>query len=181
VSPRPLFSGLGLAATVLMLASGAQARQPSAAESQSLKDAVAKLDTATRANDMGAVVGFMSPRVVAVMAKQSHVSHDVLRKQMIDDAANALKQVKITGVMVDWAHATYPDVSKTLEVVLIPTQTDAQVNGVTVHSRSTTLAILDGGVWSMLAVANPDQMQIVVEAYPELAALKIPDANAGAH
>ena len=52
---------------------------------------------------------------------------------------------------------------------LIPTRTRISVSGTAVENTSATLALEDGGAWYLMRLDAPQQIGIVIRAYPGLA------------
>jgi hypothetical protein len=167
-----------VAAFALLLASGALARPLTEAESGSLVATVEAFNAAMRAKDYEAIVKTIPPRVLAHIAKSVGAEVEALRKIVIEEMKKTLVAVKIESFGMDLSKAEHRELPGGEPYVLVPTQTVMDPGeGGKMKAKSHTLALLDGGVWYLLRVNDPQQVAIMRQVYPEFVGVEFPSGS----
>jgi hypothetical protein len=163
---------------LLFAAAPVMARQVSEAEANSLAATVASFDAAMHASDYETVANTIPPRVLEHIAKAAGVDVAVLRVIVVEQMKAALAEVKLLSFGMDLAAAEHRELPNGEPFVLIPTETvmDAGEGG-KVRATSQTLALLDGGAWYLLRVADAQQVEIMRQVYPEFANVEFPTGS----
>ena len=153
-----------------------------AADRAAIAARVGAFDAAMRAGRIGDTIDFMPPRLLKAIATQSGVGVEELRPAMAQQAAEAFKVVKLLSYGMDLAAASTgltPDRSQ--GYMLIPTDTVMQMpDGRRIQSRSTTLALRDGGQWYLMRIDSPAHLAKLRETYPEFVGVEVPRGSMSA-
>lgn len=165
-------------AILLAFATPAFAQGLSAPQQQALADRIASFDTAMKTSDMSGVLGVLPPKVLETIAAKNGVSTADLiaaAQQQIDEA---LKSVQIVSFGMDLEAAEFVTLENGTTYALIPTETlmDLGESG-KYRSNTSTLGLLDGETWYLMAVDDAEQAAIVKEVYPGLAAVEFPKGS----
>jgi hypothetical protein len=168
-----------VAAFALILAvEMASARSLTDDESRSLADTVAAFDAAMRDSDYETVGKTVPPKILGHIAKSAGIEIEALRKVMMDQMKSMLLTVKIGSFDMDLPKAEHRELSSGEAYVLIPTETVIEAaDGSRTRSKSHTLALLDGGIWYLLRVNDPQQVEIMRQVYPDFVGVEFPQGS----
>ncbi|MEL6318182.1 MAG: hypothetical protein AAFR16_11155 [Pseudomonadota bacterium] len=165
-------------AAVLGAADLAAARAVSAAERQALAARVAAFQAAGRAGDFKALVDFAPPRVTERLAARAGTSVPELRARLSAAMAATFRVVTLESLRMDMRRARYLQAGGGAPYALIPTETITSFpDGARVLARSETVALLDGGVWCLIRVEDPDRARLLREAYPAFREVRFPPGS----
>lgn len=157
--------------------------QPAASQDiqSALGPKVALLEQAITAGDYAIALDVLPPRLIQSMSDRFGMSPEDLRRAAAQASADALDGVQgLTFAMhVDQAakHLT-PDDRR--PYWLVPTVTQMSVEGRGIRTTTQTLAIEEDGEWYLIRVADPAQVAMLREAYPEFAGVEFPRGSVAA-
>ncbi|RZJ02496.1 MAG: hypothetical protein EON89_15030 [Brevundimonas sp.] len=175
-TPRTTWAGL-IGAVALGLA------QPAAAQDIQtvLAPKVALLEQAVTAGDYGKAFDVLPPRLLQSMSDRFGMSLEDLRRAVAEAGAAMLNEVQDLSfaMHVDQAarHVT-PDGAR--PYWLVPTETRMSVDGQTLRTTTQTLALEEDGEWYLIRVADPTQVAMLRETYPEFAGVEFPRGSVAA-
>lgn len=136
-----------------------------------LEDSVMKLD-------MERTVALMPAPIFDTLAEMNGVTTDQLRTAMDQAAEQALSSVEFLSATFDMDGATEGETSSGRPYIQIPSIVDMDVNGAgKVRSRSTVLALEDGGSWYLLRVEDEAQKAALAGAYPDFDGVEFPQGS----
>ena len=168
---------IGLAAILAVaVASPAQARDMTAGESAALKRVVAGFLAAVERKDYGAIIKTISPRLVARLAAKVNMTPKAYLAAASKQTKSYFRQVRLESYAVNLSKAVRGQTTDGTPYLLIPSRSVVRSqNRGRVETRFHTLALLDGGKWYLVRVANNRQGDIVREAYPTFRNAVFPD------
>ena len=147
---------------------------PSAAERAGMQAKVTQFSSDFTRGRFAAVVDVVPPKVQANLAARSGLSPAALRKQVIAQTRQVSKVVKIVSYGMATDQAKFEQLPSGRSYALIPTQTVVQLpSGRQMQSNNTTLAFQDGGKWYLVRIDEDTQRNLLVQAYPEFAGLRV--------
>ncbi len=167
-----------LIAAALTAGSPARAREFDDKEKAALATTVADFNAAMVDARYDRIVKTIPPRVLAAMAEKAGTTSEKLVPDMISLMQALLEKVKIESFSMDLAKADYKEAKSGTPYVLIPTETVMSLGGKgRIKETSSTLGIIEDGRWYLLRVADPGQLAIMRDVYPELSDLVIPTGS----
>ena len=165
-------------AVALMPGSAVRAREFDGKEKAELATTVADFNAAMVEARYDRIVKTIPPRVLAAMAEKAGTTSEKLVPDMISLMQALLEKVKIESFSMDLAKADYKEAKSGMPYVLIPTETVMSIGGKDrIKETSSTLGIIEDGQWYLLRVADPGQLAIMRDVYPELSDLAIPTGS----
>lgn len=160
---------------LLALVAGTGAAPLDAGQRSAIAERVSVLDAGMRASDMSQVMGLIPPKVMDKIASSNGMTSQALIEASQQQIAEALKTIKIESFSMDLDAAEATLLPDGTSYVSIPTETVFDLGPAgRQRSKTTTLALLDEGVWYLMAVDNGPQLAIVKDVYPALAGVEIP-------
>ncbi len=148
------------------------------AQQAALTARVESFDAAMRANDMVAVLGVIPPKMLERIAAASNITIEqlmVATQQQLDDA---MQNITLVSFGMDLEGAETAALADGSTYVLIPTETvmDLGESG-KFKATSSTLGLLDGEVWYLVRVEDPQQVALLKEIYPAFADVEFPTGS----
>lgn len=144
------------------------------ADRSSLEETVVAFKSAMAGGDFDAVMSMVPKKVFNRMAEDLEVSPERLNALVVDQMETVLKDVNILEFEMQ---ATDFDVEETepgTAYVFLPTRTVVEVQDTKVETKSHTLALRDGDVWSLVRIDDAAQLRILRDVYPGFVDVEFP-------
>ena len=153
----------------------AQARDVSATERAALSERVENFTAALKSLDVENIISVTPPKIWHHIAEKAAVDLVALRKNVIEQTANAMKEVRFEEASMDLERAEFKSTPDGEPYVLIPTTfiMSSEATG-KIKSDSFTLALLDEGKWYLLSVSDTGQLAILRTVYPSFNNVELP-------
>lgn len=149
---------------------------PVLAETQADRDAIASgmdsLIAAVQAGEFAKTFDHTPPKMMEQMSQAMGVSVDDMKAQATAAAEMVMGMVKIESFDYDMANARF-GTTDAREYALIPTSSVMEAMGQKIEAKGDTLALQDGGTWYLLRVEDPEQINMLHAAYPDMAGVEI--------
>jgi hypothetical protein len=172
-----VLAGLLLAA-LIAFSPVAFARDLTAEESAAFDQTVADFNAAMGRGDMTAIAEAIPPRAIAYIATSAGITTEQLMAAMMEQMEGVMASVTIESFSMDMENAEHRELADGTPYLVIPTSTTIDMGATgKVTEKSPTLAIMDEGVWYLMRMADPEQVQILVGAYPQFAGVTFPPAS----
>ena len=123
------------------------------------------------------VLAVTPPRMLDLMAQQAGMTTEALRAVTIAQTRDAFSRVTLESTSYDMDKATIGTSSTGRDYAMIPTTTIVKVGEDRVEATGSTLAVDDDGTWNLIRIESPAHMQMVGQAYPDLADLPLPPSS----
>ena len=158
-----------------VLTAPALARDLTGAERSALSVRIDTFAEAMRAKEIGEVISVTPPRIIAHIAKQAGVDPAELRKMVVKQTEEVMKDVTFEKMSMRIDQAEYKTTPDGEPYALIPTSfvMDAGDAG-KFETNSHTLALLDAGKWYLIRVNDAGQLAILRQVYPGFVGIEFP-------
>lgn len=137
---------------------------------------VDSFDAAMRSSDMATVMSVIPPKVLNQIAMKYSVTPEQLVEAAQQQIDAAMADIKLVSFGMDLENSDFYTLPDGTHYALIPTETVMDLGGNVgkMRASSTTLGVLDGAVWYLVRVEDPEQVAIFKEVYPAFADVTFP-------
>jgi hypothetical protein len=171
-----------LVGAVAALSIGLSACQPStegfsADDRAKVEARIAQLDAEISKGNLASALDVVPPRLLRTMAERTGASEADIKAAVREMVAAQMQSISIVSFDMD-LKAAEPQKSAdgTRTYLLIPTVTVMEAAGVgKVKTTTSTLALEDEGEWYLVRIDDQNQVAMVKELWPELAAVEFPN------
>lgn len=116
------------------------------------------------------------PRILEITAEKLGLEAKDLRDKMIGQITDMLTGASAFTFELDTAAMRVRETPAGTPYVLIPTKTELRTDETgTIRTESTTIAFMADGKWWLAGTQGPGTAAVLVEAYPELEGISIPE------
>lgn len=127
-----------------------------------------------KGNTNAAIKASIPPALSHILADKMGLSVEDVYQFSQQQAATQWQKAQLESFHYDMENAREGMSSKGKPYVLIPYTTTVKMHGKSHVGNSHILALKDQGTWYLIRLNNPAQLQLVQEAYPDLADLTLP-------
>lgn len=166
------------ALALFLLGAGPAAADLPQTERIRLAEAVDQFNADFATGNNRAIIEGMHPGILAHFSEMTGMAPSVLKATLISQIDEMMSQVTIISFNMDLTRADYGRTEIGRSYALIPTETVLKMDGVgEVQSQTTTIAVLDEGVWYLIRVDSPQQLDVLRTVMPDMAGIAVPEGN----
>ena len=157
------------------LTAPAMARDLTGVEKTALGERVDAFALAMQTKDVPNIIGVTPPRIWKSIAEQAGLDPAELRKTVIQQTNEVMKDVVFEKMSMDLDKAEFKTTPDGEPYALIPTSFVMSSPAIgKIESTSHTLALMDEGKWYLLSVSDEGQLVILRKVYPGFAGVELP-------
>lgn len=140
----------------------------------SLIETVAAFKAAMGGGDFDAVMSMVPGKVFDRMADELEVTPERLNALVVEQMTTVMEDVKILDFEMQTAGFDIEETEMGTAYVFLPTRTIVEVQETKIETKSHTLALRDGDVWSLVRVDDAAQLKVLRDVYPGFAEIEFP-------
>jgi hypothetical protein len=134
--------------------------------------------TALRLGDYQRIQRVIPRRIIRKMAADAGASPRAVIDGLAKVMARGMQKIEVVAFDMQTENLRCTMAGSALKYVQVPTEMIVDIEGAGRHSMSShTLALLEGGMWYLLRVSEPQELLVLTDLYPELAAIEFPPAK----
>lgn len=152
----------------------------SEANKTALKTRLAAYEDIFESGNIGETYTFIPPAMKAAITASTGLSEDALRINFGKQWSTALETVSMEEFTFQADAAEIQTSPTERRYALIPTTIVMGVNAnpdKVIKTESSTLALMDGGIWYFARLDEPEMIDFLKYAYPDLGLIKLPEAE----